>query len=373
MTHQMINRMKYLLLTALVLAVTPVSADLNRALDQTIDEVAKEAAKRLKETAFTDVSTVAVLPLWGDCPDETKAYIVRTIQDQIIGGKYRVMERTDAAWDNLLSEIDWSDLREDIMNQATLQQFGRIVGCDAVVYGTVRECKTYAATNQAVTRLSLTMGVVETGEAKWSSGEIKRVKVMPPPLTPVTDVDPALARAVNGATQKAAESLQAQAPVLEGRNFVVFPFQGKDEDGYVRGVLHSQFTKLGAHPVHASIAEWQEYLVANSQNAQSVDAMRGFAKEGGHNAVLYGTVTERTVAGKKYKAVVRFTVTMVDTETGQSIWSPGEVTGEAWLDWRDIIGQAVSDPIAWVVIGLLVLLIIWTSFKKMLFKASRPR
>ncbi len=70
---------------------------------------------------------------------------------------------------------------------------------------------------------------------------------------------------------------------------------------------------------------------------------------------------------------MRFTVTMVDTETGQSIWSPGEVTGEAWLDWRDIIGQAVSDPIAWVVIGLLVLLIIWTSFKQMLFKASRPR
>ena len=81
-----------------------------------------------------------------------------------------------------------------------------------------------------------------------------------------------------------------KAPLLAGRSFVVFPFQGKDEDGYVRSVLHSQFTKMGAHPVHASIAEWQAYLVANSQNAQSVEAMQGYARTGGHGVYQAGKI-----------------------------------------------------------------------------------
>jgi hypothetical protein len=297
--------------------------------------------------------------------------VSRTIQDQIIGGKYRVMERSDAAWDNLLSEIEWSDLREDIMNQATLQQFGRIVGCDAVVYGTIRECATYPAQNQAVTRLSLTMGVVETGEAKWSSGEIKRVKVVPAPQQQIGKVDPALARAVTLAAKKAAENLQAQAVGVDG--FAVFPLQGKDEDGYVCGVLQGELARVGANPIPVAQAQWQEYLVANSQSGQSVDAMRGYAQANGHPAILHGAVSERSVEGNKYKATVRFTVNMVDAATGRTIWSPGEVVGSAWLDWRDIIGQAVGDPLVWVVAGIILLLIIWGAFKRLFLAATRPR
>ena len=216
------QRMRYVGMTLLALGLCCANAlqaqDLiKRALDQTIDEAAQEAAKLLKDTRFEDVNTIAVLPFWGDCAEETKQYIARTIQDQIIGGKYRVMERSDAAWDKLLSEIEWSDLREDIMNQATLQQFGRIVGCDAVVYGTIRECATYPDKNQAVTRLSLTMGIVETGEAKWSSGEIKRVKVVPVPLQIIGDIDPALARATAIATQNATRNpVAADQPAEAG-------------------------------------------------------------------------------------------------------------------------------------------------------------
>jgi len=361
-----------LLAIGLCLTSTLPAQDLiERALDQTIDEAAQEAAKRLKTTRFEDVNTIAVLPLWGDCADQTKQYIARTIQDQIIGGRYRVMERSDAAWDNLLSEIKWTALREDTMNQATLQQFGRIVGCDAVVYGTIRECASYPAKHQAVTRLSLTMGVVETGEARWSSGEIKRGKFVGMSLPLPIDVDPALARAVSLATQKAAEHLQAQALAVSG--FVIFPLKGKDADGYVGSVLQGQLAKAGANPIPVSVAQWQEYLMANSQSAESVEAMRGFAQANGHAAVLHGAVSERGVDSSKYKASVRFTVTMVDAETGRAIWSPGEVTASAWLDGRDIIGQAIKDPLVWVVAGIIVLLIVWGAFKRLFKSATRPR
>jgi hypothetical protein len=344
---------------------------LQRALDQTIDNAAQEAGKRLKATAFEDIQSIAVLPLWGACPNDTKTYIVRTIQSQLIGGPYRVMERSDPAWDNLLSEIEWSDKREDIMNQATLQQFGRIVGCDAVVYGTVRECQIYPDSFQAVTRLSLTMGVVETGEAKWSSGEIKEVKVVPGPLELTGNVDSLLAQAISQACQKAASSLQASGAGTEG--FVVFPLRGQDGDGYVRGVLQSSLAQVGSSPIPVAIAEWREYLVANSQNEQSVEAMRGFAKLKGYPALLHGAVNVREARSGRYHARASFTVTLVETETGRTLWSPGEVTGHARLSGRDLLIVALRDPIVWVVGGLLIAFIIWRAFRKMFISAMRPR
>ena len=148
-------------------------ATLERALDETINQVAQEAAQKLKATSFPDITNIAVLPLWGDCRPETKAYIVNTIQSQVIGGRYRVIERDRQTLDTLLKEIAWDTRREDVMDAATVQQFGKIAGCDAIVFGTVRECAFYPDSGQAITRLTLTMRVVQTGEARWSSGEIK--------------------------------------------------------------------------------------------------------------------------------------------------------------------------------------------------------
>lgn len=360
-------------LFGILLGVTPLGAQetLQRALDQTIDDVAKEAGKRLKETDFADIQSIAVLPLWGACPNDTKAYIVRTIQSQLIGGRYRIMERSDPAWDNLLSEIEWSDKREDIMNQATLQQFGRIVGCDAVVYGTVRECKVYPDSYQAVTRLSLTLGVVETGEAKWSSGEIKQVKVVPGPMEFTGAMDSLLAEAISQACQKAAGSLQASGAGVNG--FVVFPLRGQDGDGYIRGVLQSSLAQVGANPIPVAIAEWNEYLVANSQNQQSVEAMRGFAKLKGYPAILHGGVNVRQARNGRYHATTSFTVTLVDSETGRTLWSPGEVVGSAKLSGRRLLIAGLQDPIVWVIGGLLIAFIIWRAFRKMFVSAMRPR
>src|SRR4030042_1199313 len=121
-------------------------------------------------------------------------------------GRYRIMERNTQAWDNLLSEMEWNTLREDTMNQETLQRFGWIEGCDAVMYGTLRECAMYPYPNRAypITRLTLTLGIVKTGQAKWSSGEVVSVRFIPPPDKP-PNIDPAPVRAINQGARRAAE------------------------------------------------------------------------------------------------------------------------------------------------------------------------
>lgn len=351
--------------------VCGAQTELQRALDKTIDEAAIEAADQLKQTAFEDIENIAILPLWGTCPNDVKTYVMRTLQSRIIGGPYRVMERSEAAWTNLLSEMEWDELREDVMNPETLQRFGRIEGCDAVLYGTIRECAVYPDKRQAVTRLNLTLGVVETGQAIWSSGEIRKAKVIAVALVPPVDINPALARAVNRAARQAAEQLQAKA--LGTGSFAFFPLEGKDPDGYVSGVLHATFAEMGANPSTVSPESWQAYLAAHAQTTPSADAMRGFATQEGHPAVMFGTVNERQTLPRKYKAVVRFTLNLVNAETGQTIWSPGEILGEARLDNRDIVMTAVRDPIVWVVAALIVLFIIWRAFKKLFVAATKPR
>ena len=359
-------------LTVIVLLfAVSAGANLQRALDQTISEAAQEAAKKLNDTKFDEVKNIAILPLWGECDADTKSYILGAIQSQIIGGPYRVMERDTEAWENLLGEVQWGTLREDVMDQKTVQRFGNIEGCDAIVYGTIRECASNPSTNNAITRLTLRMGIVETGEAKWSSGEIKKVKIVAQAPMALPDVDSALVSAINLAAEKAAESLKTRSLNIKG--FAFFPLLGKDDDNYVSDVLQSHLTKIGGSPIPVSQMQWQEYLVANSSAPQRVEMMRNFAREKGCSVLMYGTVNECRVLERKYKAIVRMTLSMVNVETGESVWSPGEIVGKVWLDWQDIIRLAVSDPIVWVLGGLIVLLIIWRAFKKLFLSATRPR
>ncbi|MBN2590032.1 MAG: hypothetical protein JXA96_09225 [Sedimentisphaerales bacterium] len=360
-----------LLVVAVLLITGNVRAQLERALDQTINDAARDIADQLNKTQLEGVKNIAILPLWGDISEETKSYIVSSIQSQIIGGPYTIMERDTQAWENLLSEIEWNTLREDVMNQQTIQGFGKIEGCDAVLYGTIRECATYPDSGNAVTRLTLRLGVVETGEAKWSSGEVKKVKIISQNIQAPPDMNPAVVKAINDAAKKAAESLKSKN--LNIKSFSFFPLLGKDQSSYISNVLQGHLTNAGCSPVPVSQMQLQEYLVANSGTRESVETMSNFAKSKGNNALLYGTVNECQILNRKYKAVVRMTLNIVNAETGQSLWSPGEIIGSARLDWQDAVRLAVGDPIVWVIGGLLILVIIWRSFKKLFRSAMRPR
>jgi len=156
-------------------------------------------------------------------------------------------------------------------------------------------------------------------------------------------------------------------------NFAFFPLLGQDEDGYLTEVLQAELTKAGCNPAPIAKTEWQEYLVANSRRPESVEAMRDFSKRKGYDAFLYGTVNECRIIQRKYKALARATLTMVGVETGEAVWSPGEIRGEARLDWLDIPGIAVTDPLVWVVGGVIILLIVWRAFARLFKSATRPR
>ena len=365
------SKLRFFVLLSLPLLFNtlPVYADvdLERALDETINQVAEEVGTRLKETSNKQIKNIAVLPLWGN--SIRTGYITETIESHLIGGPYSVVDRKSVIWKQLLNEIKWDTLREDTMNPETVQRFGKIAGCDAIIWGAVRECATYPQKNMAITRLKVFLSDVETGETVWSSKEIKKAIVGGEKISTPPTLGPALAKAVNRAVDEAAEKLKAAK--LDIKNFAIFPLT-EDKGEAVTRILQGELSNSAYKAVPISNADFMEYAVLHSGDIKDVELMRAYAKTKECDAVLYGSVNEIQVLEKRYKAIVRITLNMVDVK-GDNIWSPGEIMVNQWRDWQDVIDIAVFDPRVWVVGGIVVLLIIWRAFRKLLCSMFRPR
>jgi hypothetical protein len=160
---------KYLLgsLTAVVLLFAGnTKADLERAIDQAVVQACQKVSDEFNAASFEGIETIAVLPLWGEDKD---GYVTDTLKSYLSNSPYKVMVRSTEEWSQLLGEIKWNTLREDIMNPQTVQTFGKIEGCDAIVYGTVRERQASPTMFKAIVRMTLHMADVETGQIVWSS------------------------------------------------------------------------------------------------------------------------------------------------------------------------------------------------------------
>jgi TolB-like protein len=159
-------------LVVLVGAAAGLKADEMRSVDQAVDQAAKQIVESLKiaekqhPEKLGEIKNIAVMPLWGLDLD---SYVAETVKSYLAGSRYAVMARDTAEWDQLLGEIKWNTLREDIMNPQTVQTFGKIEGCDAIVYGTVRQRQVDQWAFTAVVRLTLHLADVETGQIVWSS------------------------------------------------------------------------------------------------------------------------------------------------------------------------------------------------------------
>lgn len=136
--------------------------------DKAIEAAAAKAMEGLDPArGLGDVTSVAVMPIWGDdgghAEDMVKAALNRR------GAK--VLARSQKEWGLLLGEIEWGAKREDVMDATTIQRFGKIKGCDGILYGTLRETGIQETPigKRGYARLSVHIADVETGRIVWSS------------------------------------------------------------------------------------------------------------------------------------------------------------------------------------------------------------
>ncbi len=352
-------------------------ADLDRALDLTIKEAANEAASQLKGLTVDGTMNIAILPLWGE---GNKDYIAQSVKAALAGGPFRVMERNTEDWNSLLSEIEWRDKRADIMNPDTIKSFGRIEGCQGVIYGTVRESGADSNKQMAITRLILFLGDVETGEVMWSSQEIVKTKPLTGDITPDQPVvlNPALVKAIQKAAQQALADLESKS--LSIKNFAVLPFWGNDPGRAITDTVQGQLAGSAYKPIPTSSGEWQTFLNEikwTQLNADTMDStkMCAFAKDKGCDAILYGTVHEARVDKNKYQVFVRLSFYLMDANSGEILWSPAPdlLTVSGPLDTFDIVDNAQNDKRVWIIGGVIGGIVVLLILKGMMKSVMTPR
>lgn len=159
-----------LLAVAGVLATAaPAPADETETIQRAIDQAISQIGDQLAATEFEGIENVAVVPLW----DDPQGYATEGLKRAVKMTSYGLFIRSDEEWDPLLSEIEWNIRREDIMSPETIQEFGRIEGVDAVLYGTIWDSSVNMWDIRGHVKMTVHLADVETGEILWSSNAIE--------------------------------------------------------------------------------------------------------------------------------------------------------------------------------------------------------
>jgi len=140
---------------AVVMSVTNTFA-----ASREIDYAAEDAAvKTIQELTDRNISirNIAFLGLSNDKGDLTSVFRSGLLR---VPGMYSFFTRDDKEFDLLISEIEFGERREDVMDQTTIKKFGNIKGVDALLYGKVLEAAVEG--KNGIARVTLTLGDVET-------------------------------------------------------------------------------------------------------------------------------------------------------------------------------------------------------------------
>ena len=159
-----------------VLASAPPAAaseedTVQRAMDVAVAQVQDSLAARRAEDPkrFADVPNVAVIPLRRDTDN---LYATNAMKTALTKTQFKLFTRLDETWDKLLAEIEWGVKREDVMDSATVQKFGKIKGVDAILYGDIWESGLNLWSIRGYVKMTVRMADVETGQILWSSGPV---------------------------------------------------------------------------------------------------------------------------------------------------------------------------------------------------------
>ncbi|MDD8043893.1 MAG: hypothetical protein PHC78_09055 [Verrucomicrobiota bacterium] len=130
------------------------------------DQAVETAIRRWVDTLPADlpIANIGVVPVVS-MERKGKDPIMTEYLQSILSSRARVVIMQGPEWDRLIEEIARTDPGEgfgDIMNPETIQQFGRMEGVDALLFGKILEDLNESGVYSRV-RLILSLAEVETG------------------------------------------------------------------------------------------------------------------------------------------------------------------------------------------------------------------
>jgi hypothetical protein len=340
-------------------AMAAFSEDVRQTMRQLVDTKIEPA---LVESGLPKGKTISVLPIAGDEGQVVEGLLKQALRQ---AGLNCVEGKNDPFWDEILSEVEWSERKGDMLEADTLTSFGRLKGTQILVYGVLREAS--ASGRRVFVELELHISSIETKDHLWGDMFAERV-YKDEGMVGIVEIDDAVRQVLTEAFAKGQDSLQAAGAKLAGIDTAILVPLAGDVDRYVTGLTEQL---LATSPV-----------TPKSINAQTIGEAERLLRDDPSqaDAIVYGSVRDlsREMKNRHYFRGGHFIV--IDHEvraevqlklrkagTGEVPWSATfAATGmdaEA-VTWSDLIYEHPSEAIklALGVAGVLLLLIVLGMF-----------
>lgn len=393
--RQRVNR-KWRLRTKLFAALfllLPLGAAAN---ERFVDYAAEDAAYRTIRSltnSEVDAGQIAFVGLFGEEQDLASVFRAGVISTP---GQFRFYTRDEDEWDTLVDEIDFANRRSDVMDSETIQEFGRIQGVEALLYGEIREARV-VDDDQANVRLAMTLADVETGEILWSSNIEGTYSITTEPSPLAENVR----RAAIATAQNAADRLHEWSNDRDDAVQVFFlPLEGENGDR-ITDIMVGELVGTGGDRLRffspPSESETRRMLdrlaedlygpgAASEAHRQRITEQLGQIaadKSDGDrtvpvNAVLMGQVTGVNESEELQGTATRVSVNlqMINPLDHRNLWSSnveGAYVGDAAENILTRLRIYLTDNIAMVAAVAVGALVILFLLGKMLKAVTRPR
>jgi len=276
------------------------------------DAVAEAQSSIAASTAIPAGKAVAILPIAGD-DEGAAAGLLKTALAN--AGKTCVEGKEDPMWGEILKEIEWDERKEDILDAATLDKFGKLKSAQYLMYGCVRRLG--VSKRYVLFELELHVSCIATKQHVWGGSFVRRHTA--PLADPKGAIDvPSDVRValVDGIRAKVADSL-AKSPNLGAvKRVAMLPIAG-DVDQYVEGLFRDVLSSSSVTPVNLDVKTRAEARFALREGPGKADAIA----YGALRDIEAKLVEEKPTGEKTYSALMELQLWIEKGATRDILWS----------------------------------------------------
>lgn len=333
---------------AALLAAGAVRAQQVELVAFALKDAVDEARVSLAGSKIPAGEPVAILPIAGD----VDAHIAGLLKNALVAaGKTCVEGKEDPMWESILKEIEWDARKEDILDTATLDKFGKLKSAKCLLYGWTRRLS--ADDRSVVVELELHCSRVATKEHVWGGSFVRRHYVPGADPKGVTGIPDEIRQAlIGGIRDEIRKSLAASKKLASVKKVAMLPVAG-DIDQYAAGLFRDVLAASPSlTPVNLDVATRAEARFALREGNGLADAVAyGVLRD--MNASLDRT---KWYGEKIYRARMELQLWIEKGATREILWSDTVRYAKEFSIFGEI------PHIVWILAGCVVVLILFAMF-----------
>ncbi len=211
---------------------------------------------------------VAILPFAGDKSGKIVGLLKNALTD---AGKTCVEGKEDAMWNEILKEIEWDERKEDILDPATLDKFGKLKSAQYLMYGFIRSLA--ATPRYVLVELELHVSCIATKQHVWGGSFVRRHYA--PGAGPDGNVeipDEVRKAVIDGIRAEIGKSLAKSTKLGAVKRVAMLPIAG-DDDQYGAALFRDVLSASSVTPVNLDVTTRAEARFALREGPGPADAI----------------------------------------------------------------------------------------------------